>query len=77
MADPAPGARLSLHNYRGTVKFVGHVERTKGIWLGVDWDNPQRGKHNGEKDGVKYFDCLCVHESTDFVICVLKPGALL
>ncbi len=42
---------------RGTVRFVGEVPPTKGLWLGVEWDNPQvRGKHNGSHEGVKYFD---------------------
>ena len=28
-----------------------------GVWLGVEWDMPSRGKHNGTHDGVKYFTC--------------------
>ena len=40
-----------------------------GQWVGVDWDDPTRGKHNGEKDGVQYFTCrsdmMCVH-----IVCV-------
>jgi len=30
---------------RGTVLFQGPVGATPGIWLGVEWDNPARGKH--------------------------------
>lgn len=42
---------------RGTVRFVGDVPPTKGLWLGVEWDHPElRGKHNGCHEGVKYFD---------------------
>ncbi|KAH7107600.1 RNI-like protein, partial [Auriculariales sp. MPI-PUGE-AT-0066] len=26
-------------------------------WLGVEWDDPQRGKHDGTKDGIQYFTC--------------------
>ncbi|KAL8185869.1 UNVERIFIED_CONTAM: hypothetical protein K2H54_059164 [Gekko kuhli] len=28
-----------------------------GIWLGVEWDNHQRGKHNGTHEGIQYFKC--------------------
>uniref|UniRef100_A0A8C3TJF4 Tubulin-specific chaperone E n=1 Tax=Chelydra serpentina TaxID=8475 RepID=A0A8C3TJF4_CHESE len=28
-----------------------------GLWLGVEWDNPQRGKHNGNHEGIQYFKC--------------------
>ncbi|KAJ7461535.1 hypothetical protein FB451DRAFT_1268490 [Mycena latifolia] len=60
MADlqlPSIGTRLSLAGHTGTVKFVGEVENTSGIWLGVEWDDPQRGKHDGVKDGKRYFTC--------------------
>ncbi|NXD79779.1 TBCE protein, partial [Halcyon senegalensis] len=28
-----------------------------GIWLGVEWDDPQRGKHDGTYEGTRYFTC--------------------
>lgn len=28
-----------------------------GLWLGVEWDQPDRGKHNGSHSGVQYFTC--------------------
>uniref|UniRef100_A0A8C3CHD0 Tubulin-specific chaperone E n=1 Tax=Cairina moschata TaxID=8855 RepID=A0A8C3CHD0_CAIMO len=28
-----------------------------GIWLGVEWDDPQRGKHDGTYEGTQYFKC--------------------
>ncbi|XP_033368563.1 geranylgeranyl pyrophosphate synthase isoform X6 [Parus major] len=28
-----------------------------GIWLGVEWDDPQRGKHDGSYEGIQYFTC--------------------
>lgn len=49
------GSRVECENSRGTVKYVGPVGNTKGIWLGVDWDDPARGKHNGTYEGVDYF----------------------
>lgn len=66
--DPSPqqsdfvvGQRVSLdHTHRGTIRFVGPVPPTQGIWLGVEWDDVGRGKHSGEKDGVQYFQTRCV-----------------
>lgn len=31
-----------------------------GLWLGVEWDHPSRGKHDGSHDGVQYFTCRYV-----------------
>lgn len=31
-----------------------------GIWLGVEWDDPQRGKHDGSYEGTQYFKCRWV-----------------
>ena len=28
-----------------------------GLWLGVEWDNPERGKHDGSHEGTVYFKC--------------------
>lgn len=28
-----------------------------GVWLGLEWDEPSRGKHDGSHDGVQYFSC--------------------
>lgn len=54
---PAVGTRISLNSYIGTVRYVGTVENSLGIWLGVEWDDPTRGKHDGSKDGKQYFTC--------------------
>lgn len=55
---PEVGTRLAYAGYTGTVRFVGAVHGTSGIWLGVEWDDPKRGKHDGVKDGRRYFNCL-------------------
>ena len=31
-----------------------------GNWLGIEWDDAERGKHSGEHEGVKYFTCRYV-----------------
>ncbi|KAJ8112900.1 hypothetical protein OPT61_g4845 [Boeremia exigua] len=41
------GKRLSFDGQLCTVRFRGVVEGTKGEWLGVEWDDPTRGKHAG------------------------------
>ncbi|QDS74675.1 hypothetical protein FKW77_009537 [Venturia effusa] len=54
---PVLGQRLSYGNDICTVRYVGTV-KAKGEWLGVEWDNAFRGKHNGQVDGERYFHCL-------------------
>ena len=49
--------RISYQNFKATVRYIGEVAGANGVWLGVEWDDPSRGKHNGEKDGVQYFQC--------------------
>ncbi|EPQ57923.1 hypothetical protein GLOTRDRAFT_71849 [Gloeophyllum trabeum ATCC 11539] len=63
MPDTSPpvGARIALNNSLGTVRYVGPVDGTHGTWLGVEWDDPQRGKHDGCKDGTRYFRCATDH----------------
>ncbi|XP_071079244.1 tubulin-specific chaperone E-like [Haliotis cracherodii] len=50
------GNRILGDGSFGTVKYIGQVAPTKGIWLGVDWDEPDRGKHNGTHEGKRYFE---------------------
>ena len=52
-----PGRRLSFSGALCIVRYVGPVEGTKGDWLGVEWDDPSRGKHDGSHSGVRYFEC--------------------
>lgn len=51
------GERLSYDGALCTVRYVGEVTGTKGSWLGVEWDDPTRGKHDGQHKGVRYFHC--------------------
>lgn len=44
----------SLGDY-GTVRYVGEVRNYNGLWIGVEWDDPHRGKHDGSINGVRYF----------------------
>uniref|UniRef100_A0A8C4U5R1 Tubulin-specific chaperone E n=1 Tax=Falco tinnunculus TaxID=100819 RepID=A0A8C4U5R1_FALTI len=59
-ASPPSGAlgrRVLCGTEYATVRYVGCVPPTAGIWLGVEWDNPQRGKHDGTYEGTQYFKC--------------------
>ncbi|XP_022184290.2 tubulin-specific chaperone E [Nilaparvata lugens] len=49
------GQRVVCSGHIGTVKYVGPLPSTEGSWLGIDWDSPLRGKHNGVYQGVQYF----------------------
>lgn len=52
-----PGRRLSFSGELCTVRYLGPVSGTTGEWVGVEWDDTSRGKHNGSYEGVKYFEC--------------------
>lgn len=53
-----PGRRISYDGALCTVRYCGSLPGTKGIWLGVEWDAPGRGKHDGIFQGKRYFECL-------------------
>ncbi|KAF8515830.1 hypothetical protein BU17DRAFT_76775 [Hysterangium stoloniferum] len=55
---PVVGSRINYSSDIGTIRYIGEVSETTGLWLGVEWDDPRRGKHNGTgKDGKSYFTC--------------------
>ncbi|KAI5466189.1 hypothetical protein BGZ63DRAFT_375567 [Mariannaea sp. PMI_226] len=51
------GQRISYDGALCTVRYIGEVAGTTGSWLGVEWDDPARGKHDGCHKGVRYFSC--------------------
>jgi hypothetical protein len=63
MSQTTVGTRISFHGALGTILYIGPVTGTSGEWFGVDWDDVERGKHDGTKNGVYYFSC----RYTDFV----------
>ncbi|CAH8461333.1 unnamed protein product [Schistosoma margrebowiei] len=53
------GRRIVHEKNFGTICYVGELPRSNGSWLGVDWDDQSRGRHDGTYDGVRYFQAKC------------------
>lgn len=51
----ALGYRFVCDGHYGTVRYIGPVPPTEGTWLGVEWDDSSRGKHDGTHNGKSYF----------------------
>ncbi|KAE9376760.1 hypothetical protein N431DRAFT_453154 [Stipitochalara longipes BDJ] len=51
------GERVSFESNLCTIRYIGEVEGTDHQWLGVEWDDPSRGKHDGSHKGKRYFEC--------------------
>ena len=49
------GQRIAIDADIGVIRYIGEVEGHDGTWLGIDWDNPGRGKHDGSVNGKVYF----------------------
>ncbi|PHH53069.1 Tubulin-specific chaperone E [Ceratocystis fimbriata CBS 114723] len=49
------GQRLCYDGALCTVRYIGRVEPTTGEWLGVEWDDPTRGRHSGHHKEKQYF----------------------
>ena len=52
--------RVELNEKTATIKYVGPLKHKKDakeneIWLGLEWDDKSRGKHNGTVEGYEYF----------------------
>ncbi|GAB1301430.1 Tubulin-specific chaperone E [Apodemus speciosus] len=54
MSDILPldviGRRVDVNGEYATVRFCGAVPPVAGLWLGLEWDNPERGKHDGNHE---------------------------
>ncbi|KAJ2884028.1 hypothetical protein H4R27_002374 [Coemansia aciculifera] len=69
-ADPL-GRWININGDGGIVRYVGPVDGGSGTWLGVEWTDTERGKHNGSKDGKQYFKCKSTNpKCASFIRCV-------
>ncbi|KRZ61258.1 Tubulin-specific chaperone E [Trichinella nativa] len=50
------GCRVRHRGARGVVKFCGRIGSLDGEWLGIEWDEKSRGKHDGTYQNVRYFE---------------------
>ncbi|KAL3456292.1 hypothetical protein BJX64DRAFT_270955 [Aspergillus heterothallicus] len=66
--------RRSYNGDLCTIRYVGKVEGTSGEWLGVEWDDPTRGKHSGQHQGVRYFTCLRNHPTAGSFVRPSRPS---
>jgi tubulin-specific chaperone E len=66
------GERLSYDGALCTVRFVGEVAGTSGSWIGVEWDDGTRGKHDGSHKGKRYFSCKkgTLYPRTRLLLCL-------
>ena len=46
-----------MDGHRGFCRYVGPVYGQTGTWVGIEWDDSNRGKHDGKHDGERYFEC--------------------
>jgi dynactin complex subunit len=51
------GDRVEIEGFKGTVKYMGSLEGSLGDWIGIEWDEEHRGKHDGIYLGRQYFEC--------------------
>eukprot|EP00918_Siedleckia_nematoides_P064831 GHVU01140924.1.p1 GENE.GHVU01140924.1~~GHVU01140924.1.p1 ORF type:complete len:620 (-),score=70.26 GHVU01140924.1:558-2372(-) len=44
----------------GTVRYIGPLEGdpNNSTWVGIEWDDKERGKHDGSYNGTRYFSCV-------------------
>lgn len=60
--EPVAGARVLLGGkHRATVRYVGPIEGQQGTWVGIEYDEAGKGKHDGSHGGRRYF---CAHDPT-------------
>lgn len=52
-----PGSRVCIGRYSCTVRYVGLIQGQNGTWVGIEWDDVSRGKHDGTHEGKRYFSC--------------------
>jgi hypothetical protein len=51
--------KVELNGYVGVIRYCGKLKHKEDndIWLGIEWEDSSRGKHNGTIEGVEYFKC--------------------
>ena len=58
--DKLLNRRVEVSESTGTIKYIGKLKHLKDkkdddFWIGIEWDDFSRGKHNGTVEGFEYF----------------------
>lgn len=72
--------RVRAQEHRATVKWEGTLKDTKGnedSYYGVEWDDPSRGRHNGEYKGQKYFEVSQPNSGSFLRVSTVEKGMLI
>lgn len=46
-----PDQRILIDKHKATVRYVGPIIGYNGTWIGLEWDDVSRGKHDGSVKG--------------------------
>ena len=68
------GNRLSYNGALCTVRYHGNLAGTQGSWLGVEWDDTSRGKHDGMHQGKRMFSCLSTSKTAASFVRPTRPS---
>lgn len=52
------GLRVCIGAYTGIARYVGPIPGTDSLWVGIQWEDSSRGKHDGIYNGIRYFKTL-------------------
>eukprot|EP01062_Namystynia_karyoxenos_P058348 TRINITY_DN49909_c0_g1_i1.p1 TRINITY_DN49909_c0_g1~~TRINITY_DN49909_c0_g1_i1.p1 ORF type:complete len:977 (+),score=324.34 TRINITY_DN49909_c0_g1_i1:107-2932(+) len=55
------GCSVVCKGRHATVRYVGPLQHVKGDWVGLQFDEPGVGNHDGSVSGKRYFDCPAGH----------------
>jgi hypothetical protein len=51
--------RVEFQSHHGTILYSGPLQHLPSLpsetYLGIEWDDPQRGRHNGTVSNFQYF----------------------
>eukprot|EP00759_Apiculatamorpha_spiralis_P042139 PhF_6_TR40416/c0_g1_i1/m.60243/K21768/TBCE; tubulin-specific chaperone E len=54
--------------FLGIVRYIGPLDGTEGEFVGVEWDDASRGKHDGMFKSKRYFTCSNPSSKASFVL---------
>lgn len=63
------GQRIRVgSNQVASVRYIGGLDGHPGtVWVGLEWDDPSRGKHDGSLNGRRYFSCRFGADHASFI----------